>query len=325
MTLLITEHDVERLLTMDIALECVEAAFRAMSVEGAVNHPRRRLPLNGGMLHYMASIIPSHNVFGMKLYPTGLGPTNFLIPLYDAKTARLLALIEGDYLGRLRTGAASGVATKYMARENSRVLGLIGAGGQARTQMLAICAVRPIERVLVFSRKPENRAEFVREMQPQVKAANMRAEIVAVDDPHAAIEPADVVATMTTASTPVFDGSWLAAGTHISAAGSNHLKRCEIDSTTIKRCARIAADSVEQAQMECGDLAAAVTEGVIAWENVIEFADIVGGKTPGRLSAEEITLFESQGLSVWDIATAARVYALAVERGVGQTIPLFER
>lgn len=319
MTLLLTENDVENLLTLDIALDCVEAAFRALSVESAVNHPRRRLPLSGGLLHYMASILPSHNVFGMKLYPTGLGPTNFLIPLYDAKTAKLLALIEGDTLGRLRTGAASGVATKYMAREDSRVLGLIGAGGQARTQMLAICAARPIERVHVFSRKPENRAEFVREMQSQVKA-----EIVAVDEPRTAIEPADVVATMTTSATPVFDGAWLGPGTHINGAGSNHLKRREIDGTTIARCARIAADSVAQAQMECGDLAAAVTEGVITWENVIEFADIVGGITPGRASPEEITLFESQGLSVWDIATAARVYALAVERGLGKTIPLFE-
>jgi ornithine cyclodeaminase/alanine dehydrogenase len=319
MTLLLTEHDVEQLLTLDIALECVEAAFRALAVEGAVNHPRRRLPLKGGLLHYMASLLPSHNVFGMKLYPTGLGPTNFLIPLYDAKTAKLLALIEGDYLGRLRTGAASGVATKYMAREDSRVLGLIGTGGQARTQMLAICAVRPIERVLVFSRKAENRAEFVKTMQPQVKA-----ELVAVDDPRAAIEPADVVATMTTATTPVFDGSWLAAGTHLNAAGSNHLKRREIDGVTVRRSARIAADSVEQAQMECGDLAAAVAEGIVRWADVLEFADIVGGKAPSRESREEITLFESQGLSVWDIATAARVYELAVQRGVGQTIPLFQ-
>jgi ornithine cyclodeaminase/alanine dehydrogenase len=320
MTLLLTEHDVEQLLTMNIALDCVEAAFRALAVEGAVNHPRRRLRLNGGMLHYMASLIPTQNVFGMKIYPTGPGPTNFLIPLYDARTAKLLALIEGDYLGQLRTGAASGVATKYMARDDARVLGLIGTGGQARTQLLAICAVRPIERVLVFSRKPENRAEFVSAMQPHV-----RASIMAVDDPRAAIEPADVVATMTTATTPVFDGSWLAAGTHLNAAGSNHLRRREIDGATVARCARIAADSVEQAQMECGDLAAAVAEGILKWENVLEFADIVGGKAPGRESREEITLFESQGLSVWDIATAARVHELALQRGLGQQIPLFLR
>jgi ornithine cyclodeaminase/alanine dehydrogenase-like protein (mu-crystallin family) len=319
MTLLLTERDVRSLLTMDLALEAVEESFRELAAGRAVNHPRRRLPLKGGLLHYMASILPAQNVFGMKLYPTGLGPTHFLIPLYNAETGRLLALIEGDWLGRLRTGAASGVATKYMARPESKTLGLIGAGGQARTQLLAVCAARPIETVRVYSRSAEKRAQFAAEMQPQV-----RAKIAPVDSAQAAVEGADIVTTMTSASAPVLEGAWLAPGAHVNAAGSNHLKRREIDGETVRRAGRIAADSVEQAQMECGDLAQAVAEGIIAWENVIEFADIVGGKAPGRASAEEITLFESQGLSIWDIATAARVFALALERGVGQQIALFE-
>jgi ornithine cyclodeaminase/alanine dehydrogenase-like protein (mu-crystallin family) len=271
------------------------------------------------MLHYMASVLNARGVFGMKAYPTGLGSVPFLVPLYSAENARLLALIEADWLGQLRTGAASGVATQYMARKDAVTLGMFGTGGQAKTQMLAICAAHPIERVHVYSRSAENRAAFLAEMQPQV-----RAQLIAVDDPRAAVEGMGVIATMTTASQPVFDGAWLEPGTHINAAGGNHLKRREVDATTVRRANCIAADSVEQAKLECGDLVSAIAEGATTWDNVAEFSDIVAGRVPGRATADDITLFESQGISVWDIATAARVYEIAVARGVGQSIPLFD-
>jgi ornithine cyclodeaminase/alanine dehydrogenase-like protein (mu-crystallin family) len=319
MVLLLTEADVRQVFTIDLALQAVEDAFRGLAERSAVNLPRRRVALPNGTLHYMASAVGELNALGLKAYATFGGRTDFLIPLYDSGNGRMLALIEGDYLGRLRTGAASGVATRYMARPESKVLGLFGAGGQAVTQLLAICAVRPIERVHVYSRNAEHRDGFVRRMQPQVGA-----ELVAVDEPRAAVEGADVIATMTTARQPVFDGAWLAPGTHINAAGSNHLKRQEVDTTTVRRAGRVAADSVEQARLECGDLAAAVEAGAIAWEDVLEFAEIAGGRVPGRAGPDEITLFESQGISVWDVAAAARVYALARERGLGQAIPLFD-
>lgn len=318
MTLLLTERDVESLLTMDLAMEAVESAFRDLAGGVGVNHPRRRIPLKNGMLHYMAGALPAQGVLGLKIYPALSGHISFLIPLYSTETGRLLALIEADHLGRLRTGAATGVATRYMARPDARTLGLIGTGGQARTQMLAVCAVRSIETVRVFSRSAEKRAEFLRAMQPQVGA-----RLEAVDEPRAAVEGADVVVTMTSASQPVFDGRWLAPGTHLNAAGSNHLKRREIDGETVARCGCIAVDSLEQARMECGDLAAAVDEGLITWDAVIEFADIVSQKAAGRSSADEITLFESHGIAAWDLATAVRVYELAIQRDVGQTIPLF--
>jgi alanine dehydrogenase len=319
MVLLLTEADVRSLLTMDMALQAVEEAMRGMAAGSAANLPRRRIALEGGALNLMASALPSLGAIGLKAYTTFGGRTDFLVPLYDSRTGRLLALIEGDWLGRLRTGAASGVATKYMARASARRMGLFGAGGQARTQLLAICAVRPIEQVHVYSRSAESRAAFVAEMQPQVTA-----ELVAVDEPRAAVAGMDVIATMTTASQPVFSGEWVQPGTHINAAGSNHQRRREIDGETVRRAGRIAADWVEQARMECGDLIQAAAEGLLQWERVLEFAAIVGGQAPGRGSDEEITLFESQGISVWDVATAARVYALAKERGVGQSIPLFD-
>ncbi len=317
MTLLLTERDVESVLTMDLALECVEAAQRALGSEG-VNHPRRRLPVPDGQLNYMTSSLPGVDAFGAKLYATGHGAPRFLVPLYRGSTGALLALIEADWLGRLRTGAASGVATKFMARADAQVLGLIGSGGQAFTQAVAVCAVRPIRHVRVFGRDAARRAAFAEALQAAVSA-----EVLAVADPRDAIEPADVVVTMTSAASPVFDGAWLKTGAHVNAAGSNHLKRREIDGTTVARAARVVADSVEQARLESGDLAAAVTEGVLRWEDVIEFTDVVCGRVAGRGAIDEITLFESHGLSAWDIATAQRVYDLARERGLGLELPLF--
>ncbi len=319
MVLWLTENDVKSLLTMEMALEAVEEAHRGLAAGTAVNLPRRRISHERNTFHLMSSAVGSRKAIGLKAYNTHGGPVDFLIPLYSAETGRLMALIEGDWLGRIRTGAASGVATKYMARPDSKTLGLFGTGGQAQTQLLAVCAVLPIERVNVYSRSAENRATFVAEMQPQVQA-----QIVAADSPEAALEGADVIVTMTASKEPVFRGDHLPTGAHINAAGSNHARRREIDGETVRRCARVAVDSIEQAKMECGDLIAAVEDKIIHWDDVVEFSDIVSGKAPGRASADERTLFESQGISVWDVATAARVYELAVERGVGQKLGMFE-
>ncbi|MBI3241122.1 MAG: ornithine cyclodeaminase family protein [Chloroflexi bacterium] len=321
MVLWLTEKDVRSLLTMEMALEAVEESFHGLAEGTATNMPRRRISHERNTFHLMFSAVGSRNVIGVKAYNTYGGPVDFLIPLYSTETGRLIALIEGDWLGRVRTGAASGVASKYLARPGSKTLSLFGTGSQAQTQMLAVCAaLGTIERVNVYSRNAENRATFVAEMQPQVKA-----QIVAVNSPEATLEGADVIATMTTSKEPVFRGDLLPPGVHINAAGSNHARRREIDGETVRRCARIAVDSIEQAKMECGDLIAAVEEKITRWDDMIEFADIVGGKTPGRSSPDEITLFESQGISVWDVATAARVYELAVERSVGQKIEEFHR
>jgi ornithine cyclodeaminase/alanine dehydrogenase-like protein (mu-crystallin family) len=319
MVLILSESDVRSLLTMEMALEAVEEAHRGLAEGTAVNMSRRRLTQGRQALHLMSSAVGSRRMIGIKSYVTYGGPVDFLVPLYSAETGRLVALIAADWLGQVRTGAASGVATKFMARPDSKTLGLFGAGGQARTQMLAICAVRPIERVNVYSRSPDNRAAFVAEMQAQVNV-----KIVAVESPEAALEGADVIATMTSSKEPVFRGDLLPPGVHINAAGSNHASRREIDRKTIRRCARIAVDSIEQAKLECGDLILAVEDKIVHWDDVIEFSDIVGGKVPGRESADERTLFESQGLSVWDVATATRVYELAVERGLGQKVEMFE-
>jgi len=183
MVLLLTERDVKSLLTMEIALEAVEEAFRGLADGSAINQPRRRIETGRGLFHFMASAVGSRKALGLKAYGTFGGQIDFLIPLYSSETGRLLAPVEGDWLGRMRTGAASGVATKYMARPEAKTLGLFGTGTQALTQVMAVCAVRPVERVNVYSRSPEKRAAFAAGAQKHVTA-----QIVAVDEPRAAVE-----------------------------------------------------------------------------------------------------------------------------------------
>src|SRR5574341_904982 len=207
MVLWLRERDVKSVLKMEMALEAVEAAFRGLAEGSAVNQPRRRIQADRGLFHFMASAVGSRQALGLKAYGTFGGQIEFLVPLYSSETGRLLALVEGDWLGRMRTDAASGVATKYMARPEAKTLGLFGTGSQALTQILAVCAVRPIERVNVYSRSPEKCAAFAAEAQKHVTA-----QIVAVDEPRAAVEQADVIVTITASQEPVFPGDMLPPG-----------------------------------------------------------------------------------------------------------------
>jgi ornithine cyclodeaminase/alanine dehydrogenase-like protein (mu-crystallin family) len=314
MTLYLSESEVRTVANMDLALEAVDSAFRGLAA-GAVNHSRARVPLPHGLLHYMAAADPALGVTGGKLYATTGQRVDFLVPLFDLETGALLALIAADWLGQLRTGAASGVATRYLARADARLLGLIGTGGQARTQLLAACAVRPIDEVRVYSRSQERCAAFVHEMQPKVTA-----RLIPVDSPRAAVVEADIVVTMTSSAVPVFDGQDLTPGVHINAAGSNQLRRREIDALTVRRADVITVDWLDQARLECGDLAAASAEGAFSWERAVNLHEVIAGLHPGRTEPGQITLFESQGLAIWDIALAARVLAAAQARGLGRRL-----
>ncbi len=314
MPIFLSETDVRAVADMAMALEAVETAFRGLAAD-AVNQSRARVPLPRGLLHSMTAADPALGVAGGKLYATTGQRVDFLVPVYDLETGALRALIAADWLGQLRTGAASGVATRVLARPDAQVLGLIGTGGQARTQAMAVCAVRPIEEVRVFSRSAERCAEFVREMQPRLSA-----RLVAVDCAQAAVSGADVVVTITSSATPVFDGHDLGPGTHINAAGSNHLRRREIDAVTVSRANVITVDWPEQARLECGDLAAASADGVFSWDQAIPLHEVMAGRVPGRTDPSQITLFESHGLAIWDLALATRILAAAEARGLGQTL-----
>ncbi|MEP7200908.1 MAG: ornithine cyclodeaminase family protein [Chloroflexota bacterium] len=317
MTLFLTEQNVTELLTMSSALACVEEAFRQQGLGLAQNQPRRRLRPPKGVLHMMAAALPSLGVMGYKSYTTTRSGAKFLVMLYSTETGELLAVIQADRLGQMRTGAASGVATKYLANPDADTLGMIGAGWQAESQLLAIAAVRPLKTVRVFSRDAARRNAFAAKMSQATGIA-----VTPSESAPEAVKDASIVVTITGSRTPVLQGAWLADGAHVNAAGSNGLARAEIDDEVARRAALIVTDSVEQAKMECGDLLSPIERNLVAWEQVRELGDVVLGRIKGRGARNDITLFESHGVAIEDMATAKRVYELAKERGVGREIEM---
>jgi alanine dehydrogenase len=320
MALLLREADVRALLTMPMALETVEESLRMQGKGELALHPRRRLKLpDNALLHYMAAGDPVHGFIGMKLYTSARGAVRFVVPLFRSATGEMAALIEADALGQMRTGAATGVATKYLANANARTAGIIGTGYQARTQLEAVAAVRRLDRVRAFGRDPERRAQFCRDM-----GARIGIEVEPVDSGEKAVRGADIVVTATSAMKIVLEGAWLAPGVHINAIGANWAQKRELDEAAVSRADVIVVDSLEQAKMEAGDLIQPFGNDASRWDAVRELGGIVADKTPGRTSANQITLFKSNGIATWDLAVAVRVYELAVARGMGQSIPLWE-
>ena len=317
MALFLTEKDVSGLLTMDIALEAVEEGFRLQAEGKATNSPRSRIRLPGGPFNFMSAASQALGVMGHKAYGVTRGnPVRFYLHLCSSETGELLSVMEASDLGQVRTGAASGVATKYMARKDASTVGVIGAGYQARAQLEAVCRVREVRNVRVFSRTPERREKFAADM-----GAKLAVNVVAGESAEECARDSDVVVTITSSSRPVLEGQWLSPGTHINAAGSNHWMRRELDGEAVGRCDVIVTDDVEQAKLECGDLLYPIERGTVRWEQVRNLSDVIAGRTPGRTGDDDITLFESQGLALEDIAVGARVYEMAREKGIGQELP----
>lgn len=316
MPLLLREDDVARVLQMDRVIGAVEEAFRQLGNQQAINRPRQRSTTSAGtILNVMSAAIPPLKVMGLKAYTSARGGTRFIGMLYSTETGELLAMIEANRLGQLRTGAASAVATKHMARPDAGSVGIIGTGWQARSQILAISRVRPVALVKCHSREARQREAFAEEM-----VAELAAEVVPVETAADAVDGVDIVVTATTSPEPVVRGEWLRPGVHINAIGSNWANRRELDTAAVRASRRVAVDSLEQARLECGDLIAAVEERVLTWEQVVELGEIVTGASPGRGSAQEITLFESQGIAVEDVATMKLAYETALAMGVGEQL-----
>ncbi len=319
MTLIIREDEVARLLTMQDTLDAVEGSFRSQGDGTSINRPRRRFHIPGkGSMQLMSGVCYYRDAMGLKVYTSYRIGTRFMVLLFSADTGDLLSIVQADHLGRMRTGAASGVATKYLAKDGATTVGMIGSGGQAATQLEAVCAVRNIKSARVFSRRPEPLAAFCDAM-----SRKLAIDVSPAPSPEAAITGADVIITITNSRDPVVKGEWISEGAHINAAGSNSLVRKELDNDAIRKSDIITVDSREQAQLECGDLLVAAERGAISWETVTELGDVVSGKTPGRTSDTQITLFESQGLAIQDVATAMKLYELALEQGLGQQIDIF--
>lgn len=317
MALLLKEKDVTELLDMQIALNAVEEVLRDQAEGAATNRPRYRVAMPTSQLHVLAAGDRRLGVYGLKTYTASRKGARFLVLLYESETGDLLAMMEADRLGQMRTGAASGVATKYMAREDAETVGIYGTGWQAESQLMAVCAVRQIKSIKAYSRKPENREAFAAKM-----TALLDVEVLPVATPEEAARNQAIIITITSGREPVLRGEWIEPGAHINAAGSNFLSKAEVDVETVRRATVIAVDSIEQSKVEAGDLLPAIERGVITWESVTELGRIIAGRDTGRNSAEDITLFKSNGIALEDISTALRVYHLAKERGIGEEINL---
>jgi ornithine cyclodeaminase len=312
MALFLNEQQVTDLLTMEMAMAAVEEALKQLGLGTAINNPRTRVRLPTGQLHMMGAALPSRGVIGYKAYTAFRGKARFHVMLYSTDSGELLAMLQADRLGQMRTGAASGVATKYMAQAEARRVGIFGTGWQARSQLEAVCAVRQIQSIKAFGRDATRRQTFCTEMTQQLGIP-----VEPGDTPEAVVKGMNVVITSTNAREPLFDGNWLEPGAHVNAIGSNALIRREIDDATVRRSALIVVDSKEQARLECGDLLGPLERGLIHWEQVRELGDVVAGFIPGRHQASDITLFESHGLAIWDLAAGMAVYDAGKAKGVG--------
>ena len=321
MAILLTEADVKGLLTMPLAIAAVEDSFRRLADQSAIVHSRQRLHIPGkSYLHYMAAADATGGYMGLKIYSSAREGLRFIVPLFHVTTGDLVALIEADYLGQVRTGAASGVATKLMSRADSRVVGIIGTGLQARTQLEAIASVRKVDEVRACGRDAKRRADFAAEMTERLKVP-----VKAAGSAEEAVRDADIVITSTTSTNPVLEGKWLKPGVHINAIGANFPQKRELDAEAVEKCDVIAVDSREQSKQEAGDLIHVFGADASRWERVRELADIVGGKTAGRTDAKQITLFKSNGIAIEDIVVAERIYELARARKIGREIPMWEK
>ena len=314
MTLILTEAEVEELLDMPSTLDAVEAVLRDQAQGRATNRARRRVALPRSGLNYMAAGAPEIGALGLKTYSVSRSGARFYTLLFDPEGGELLSILQSDRLGQMRTGAASGVATKHLAREDANTLGLYGAGWQAESQLEAIAAVRDLERIIVYSRSEESRKRFADEMGERLG--------MEVETTHAADEPAaqDIVVTATSAREPVLLGEWLRPGAHVNAAGSNFLFKSEIDREVVRRASFVCVDSREELGLEAGDLLNPLETGLILPEAIYELGQVIAGQVKGRRGPEDITLFASQGLALEDMAAARVVYDRAVERDVGREI-----
>jgi alanine dehydrogenase len=309
MKLYVSESDVLSTLTMAKAIELLDGAFRQLAAGSAVNHPRRRVILpTGSVLHYMAAGTPDY--FGLKSYSVNAKTgAHFDVLLYRSSDGLPLATFEANHLGQIRTGAASGLATKYLAREDASIAAIIGSGFQAQTQLEAIASVRQLKEVRVWSRKAEKREDFARRC-----AEKFHLNVIARPSARECVEGAHIIATATSSKDPVIESDWVSPGTHINGAGSNWAERRELpEALVFDRAALVAVDSIEVGKLESGDLLIPMRQSNREFP-AVELADIIAGKRTGRTSADQITVFKSNGLAVEDIAVAGYIYEEALRR-----------
>jgi alanine dehydrogenase len=314
-TLILRETDVQELIEMPDIIRAVESAMRELGEGEAQNEPRRRAFGPGGLLNVMFASYPGVNASGIKTYTVSDGHVRFLVVLFNVDGS-LQALIEADFMGAYRTGAATAVAVKALGNPGEATVALIGTGWQAATQALALSHVLDIKELRVYGRNEDRRVAFAEEQHEQLGIAT-----VAAPSPEAAIRGADVVVTVTTSQTPVFDADWVEPQAVVAAVGSNFRNRAEVPPELIERAQTIVVDQLATAMMESGDLIQAAEAGKFDWSQAVELGSVVAGQWE-RPEPPGISLFESHGLAIWDVAAATVVLAAARKRGGYEEIDL---
>ena len=309
MPLYLTEQDVADLLTPAEAVEAIDACFRRMAAGAVENRPRYRLRLEAGALAVMSAADLELGYAGAKVY-AGFGEgARFAVLLFKADSPELVAVLEADKLGQLRTGAASGVAARYLAAGGATSLGVIGCGWQAESQVACIRAALPkLERVVAYCRSEERLRAFCDAHGAEPGESHQ--------DPGAC----DVVVTATTSRDPVLRGEWLRAGALVCAVGANDGRRRELDNVVLERAAFVCCDSRDDAKLESADLIEPVESGVLDWLEVHELQEVVAGEVTGRQSDGDIVVFKSNGLAAWDVAVAAAVVEKARAADAGREV-----
>jgi len=319
-TLHINESEVKSVFTMPLAVEAVEKISLRQAAGEVLVHPRRRFELPRGVFfHHMAAADITGGFVATKQYTYVGGKLKFIVSLFSMESGDLLALIEADVLGQMRTGAASGVATKYLARKDAMSAAIIGTGGQARTQLEAIAVARKFTTVKVYGRDLERREKFANDM-----SAKLGISVKAAASSSEATMGAAVICTATSSSEAVLDAESVAPGVHINAIGANHMRKRELDAATVARCTRIFVDSIEQSKQEAGDLVLGFAGHEQRWDTVRELSSLVAGICPGRTEEDQITLFKSNGIAAWDLAAAVCIYRLAREQKLGRELSLWQ-
>ena len=313
----LTESDVQKLLTMPLALEAMEQAHKALAEHRAIDVPRARIHLPAGTQHVLQAAAPELGYIGFKYYYTRPQGKSFYVHLLNTESAKLEAIIEAVWMSMVRTGATSGVATKHLANPDASILGQIGAGYQGESQLEAVCQARKIKTARVFARNRDRLVAFCSKMTEKTGV-----QVRPADSAEAAVRGAHVVNVITKSAEPVLKGDWLEPGQHVNAAGSNALSRRELDEAAVRKCDVITVDGRGTAQKECGDLLPAVEKGLVRWASLTEIGEIIAGRAPGRTSAGQITLYESHGMGLQDLYVGAKVLAIARARRVGTDLPI---
>ncbi|MBY0269711.1 MAG: ornithine cyclodeaminase family protein [Burkholderiales bacterium] len=310
--LLVSEADVSRVLTMRDAVDCVERGLTDHARVRAIDVPRERTRSALGTLSILQGAAPQAGVTGYKAYYATPQGSKSHVYLYDSVSGAPLALIEANFFNVIRTGAASAVATRHLARADATVLGQIGAGRIGAGQLEGVCAVRSIRSARVYARTRDRLETFCAEM-----TVKLGIEVVPADTAADAVRGADVVNVITKSAAPVLAGAWLSPGQHVNAAGNNQLSRRELDTEAVRRCDLVIVDSRDTARRECGELLPLVESGHLRWEMLTEIGEIMSGLRPGRVADDQITLYKSHGMALQDLYVAARVLELVRAQGLG--------